>query len=76
MEQQHLLTWMKGGLVSVENQKRRFNPNANDSFYLQDELNSKSRELFNDCQKAVKDFLGGTIFDQSSNQSSNQLINQ
>ena len=27
--------------------------------FPQDELNSKSRELFNDCQKAVKDFLGG-----------------
>jgi len=29
---------------------------------VQDELNSKSRELFNDCQKAVKDFLGGAAF--------------
>ena len=78
VEQQHLLTWMKGGLVggvSVENQKRRFNPNANDSFYLQDELNSKSRELFNDCQKAVKDFLGGPQDNQTNCHSINLSTN-
>ena len=48
-------------------------------FFFQDELNSKSRELFNDCQKAVKDFLGGQCCsiiptDQSINLPINQLI--
>ena len=36
-------------------------------FFFQDELNSKSRELFNDCQKAVKDFLGGAVLFNYSN---------
>ena len=45
-------------------------------FFFQDELNSKSRELFNDCQKAVKDFLGGAVLFNYSNRSINQFTHQ